>query len=85
MSTKRTVLFTAELQGISFAVKQVNTNQGSKFTIFSFSLSALQTLENFFFKTDHINTNKRYFANIDVDQKEIVFMWVPEHAGMWGN
>ena len=22
---------------------------------------------------------------IDVDQKEIVFMWVPEHAGIRGN
>ena len=22
---------------------------------------------------------------IDVDQKEIVFMWVPGHVGIWGN
>ena len=22
---------------------------------------------------------------IEIDEKEVVFMWVPEHVGIWGN
>ena len=43
-------IYTAELQAILFALKQVYQSKEKKFMIFSDSLSALQALKNF--KTD---------------------------------
>ena len=53
--------------------------------IFSDSLSALQALEK-------LNSNHPLLTQIqdmlyktETDQREIVFMWVPEHVGIRGN
>ena len=53
--------------------------------IFSDSLSALQALGKL--KTDHplLIQIQEFLHKIDVDQKEIVFMWVPGHVGIRGN
>ena len=58
--------------------------------IFSDSLSALQALGKL--KTDHSLLEDGQFLHkiellhkINTDQKEIVFMWVPEHVGIRGN
>ena len=65
-----------------FALKQVYQFQESKFTIFSDSLSALQVLERL--KSDHplMIQIQDMLHKIDVDQTEVVFMWVPEHMGI---
>ena len=50
---------------------------------FSDSLSALQSLEKL--KTDHPSAIQDMLHKIEVDQKKIVFVWVPGHAGIRGN
>ena len=53
--------------------------------IFSKSLSALQVQEKF--KTDYplLIQIQDILHKIDVDQKEIVFIWIPGHVGIGGN
>ena len=78
-------IYTAELQAILLALKQAYQSQESKFMIFSDSLTALQALEKL--KTDHplLIQIQEFLHKINADQKEIVFMWVPEHVGIRGN
>ena len=49
------------------------------------SLSAFPALGNL--KTDHplLVQIQVILQNIDVDEKETVFMWVPGHVAIWGN
>ena len=53
--------------------------------VFSDSLSALQALEKL--KTDHplLIQIQDMLHEIDVNQKEIVFVWGPGRAGIHGN
>ena len=53
--------------------------------IFSDSLSALQALEKL--KSDHplLIQIQDMLHKIEIDQKEVVFMWVPGHVGIHGN
>ena len=53
--------------------------------IFSDSLSALQALGKL--KTDHplLIQIQELLHKININQKEIVFMWVPGHVGIQGN
>ena len=53
--------------------------------IFSDSLSALQALGKL--KTDHplLIQIQELLHKINTDQKEIVFLWIPGHAGIRGN
>ena len=53
--------------------------------IFSDSLSPLQALGKL--KSDHplLIQIQELLHKINVDQKEIVFMWVPRHVGFRGN
>ena len=32
-----------------------------------------------------VDTNTRYATKIEIDQKEVVFMWAPGHVGIRGN
>ena len=75
-------IYTAELQAILLALKQVNQSQERKFVIFSDSLSALQALGKL--KTDHpqLIQIQELLHKINADQKEFVFMWVPGHVGI---
>ena len=68
-------IYTAELQAILFAVKQAYQSQESKFTIFSDSMSALQAPGKL--KSDHplLIQIQDVLHKIEVDQKEVVFMW----------
>ena len=78
-------IYTAELQAVLFALEQAYQSQENRFMIFSDSLSSLQALENL--KTDHplLKQIQDTLHKIDVDQKEIVFMWVPGHVSIRGN
>ena len=82
-------IYTAELKAIVLVPKQAYQSQKSKVVSFclfvSDSLSILQALEKL--NTDHplLIQLQRMFPKIDVDQKEIVFMWVPGHVGIRGN
>ena len=73
-------IYTAELQAILFALKQAYQSQERKFMIFSDSLSTLQAPEKL--KTDHplLIQIQELLHQINEDQKEIVFMWVPGHS-----
>ena len=53
--------------------------------IFSDSLSALQALETF--KSDHhlLIQIQDMLHRIEIDQKEVVFMWFPGHVGIREN
>ena len=53
--------------------------------IFSDSLSALQALEKL--KSDHLLLMQiqDVLYKIEVDQKEVVFIWVPGYVGIRGN
>ena len=53
--------------------------------IFSNLLSALQALGKL--KSDHplLTTIQDMQQKIEVDQKEVVFMWIPGHVGIYGN
>ena len=75
-------IYTAELQAILFALKQVYQSQERKFMIFSDSLSALQALGKL--KTDHplLLQIQELLHKMNAGQKEIVFMWVPGHVGI---
>ena len=72
-------IYTAELQAILFALKQVYQSKEKKFKIFSDSLSALQALKNF--KIDHtlLIQIQELLQKIYADKKETIFMWVPGH------
>ena len=75
-------IYTAELQAVLLALKQAYQSQESKFMIFSDSLSALQALGKL--KTDHpvLIQLQELLHNVNADQKEIIFMWVPGHVGI---
>ena len=79
-------IYTAELQAILFALKQVHQSKtNNKLMIFSGSLSALQALKNF--KTDHpllIQIQER-LHKINADKKGTIFVWVPGNIGIRGN
>ena len=72
-------IYTAELQTILFALKQVYQSKEKKFMIFSNTLSALQALKNF--KTDHplLIQIQELLHKINADKKQTIFMWVPGH------
>ena len=75
-------IYTAKLQAILFALKQVHQSKEKKFMIFSDSLSALQTLKNF--KTDHlllIQMQERLHKS-NANKTETIFIWVPGHIGI---
>ena len=78
-------IYTAELQAILFALKQAYQSQERKFMFFSDSLSALQALGKL--KADHplLIQIQELLHKINTDQKEIVFLWIPGHAGIRGN
>ena len=73
-------IYTAELHATLFAFKQAYQSQESKFMILSGSLSALQALEKS--KTDHplLIQTQDILHKIDVDQKEIGFVWAPGYC-----
>ena len=78
-------IYTAELQAILFALKQVYQSKEKKFMIFWDSLSALQVLKDF--KMDHplLIQIQEPLHKINADKKETIFMWVPGHIGIWEN
>ena len=78
-------IYTAELQAILFALKQVYQSKEKKFMIFSDSLSALQALKNL--KTDHplLIQIHELLHKINADKKEAIFMWIHGHIGNRGN
>ena len=86
MSTERSLFYLhSGAASSSVCLKQAYQSQERKFMIFSDSLSALQALGKL--KTDHplLIQIQELLHIINADQKEIVFMWVPGHAGIRGN
>ena len=67
------------------SIKPTKFEQTNEITDSAWMLSILQALEKL--NTDHplLIQLQRMFPKIDVDQKEIVFMWVPGHVGIRGN
>ena len=53
--------------------------------IFSDSLSALQALEKLNSSHPVLIQIQDMLHKIEVDQKEVVFIWVPGHVGIQGN
>ena len=86
MSAKRSLFYSHSRAASNlFALKQAYQSQESKFIIFSDSLSILQALEKL--QSDHslLIQIQDMLHKIEVDQKELVFVWVSGHVGIRGN
>ena len=70
---------------VAFALKQAYQSQESKFMIFSDSPSAMQALEKLNSNHPLLIQIQDKLHKIEVDQKGVVFMWVPGHVGICGN
>ena len=85
MSTERSLFYLhSGLQAILFALKEAYQSQESKILIFSDSLSALQAMEKSKFYHSLFIQIQCMLHKIDVDQKKIVFMWIPGHVCIRG-
>ena len=78
-------IYTAELRDILLALKYVYYSKGKSFLILSDSLSSLQSILNL--KYDHplLVQILELFTEMTRGGREIVFIWVLDHAGIRGN
>ena len=79
-------IFTAELEGIKFALRYIRISFRKKFVIFCDSKSVLESIDN------HLTDNPLVVEVLDEIQelisrfdKIIQFCWVPSHVGITGN
>ena len=63
----------------------INQSQENNFMIFSDWPIALQVLEKLKSDQPLLIQIQDILHKIEVDLKEVVFMWVPEHVGIHGN
>ena len=77
--------FTAELYGFLEALKAIDVSAADKYTIFSDSLSAIESLKQFAPRNPlvlEIRQKIHRLSNFDID---LQFCWVPAHVGIPGN
>ena len=75
-------IYTAELQAILFALKQVFQSKEKKIMIFSDSLCALQALKKFLIDYPLLIQIQEVSHKINAEKKENIFTWVPGHIGI---
>ena len=78
-------IYSAELQAILLALKHIHQSKEVNFIILSDSLSALQALMGY--KLDHplLIEIRKLHTSLLVENKDIIFVWVPSHIGIKGN
>ena len=78
-------IFTAELTAISKSLEIVSTLQGSNFTIYSDSLSALSAICEYNSQHPIIQRIQEWLYRLSSKFKSVNFCWVPAHVGIAGN
>ena len=78
-------IYTPELQAIFYSLIQAYQCQGSKIFFSRFTLRSASTRKTESLPSPTNKKQQHMLHKIDVDQKEIVFMWVPGHVGFRGN
>ena len=78
-------IYTAELQAIMLAIKQIKQSTETNFLVLSDSLSALQALENNKFDHPLLVQIRVLLGELFEDDIDVVFAWVPSHIGIRGN
>jgi ribonuclease HI len=78
-------IFTAEAKAIQLAFEYKRISSNKHFTIFSDSLSCLQSIKNM--NIDHtyiLDIVKKYYL-LTKQNKSVEFCWIPSHIGISGN
>ena len=78
-------VFTAELNAIRLALRQVYQSRKKKFLILSDSLSSLQAIASKQFRNYLVVDFYNEYAWLVSEGKIVVLAWVPGHVGIWGN
>ena len=80
-------IFTAELMGMASALHNQQAKKQNKILILTDSLSGLQALQNKNTKNRPklINQILKSANNLTDAGKQIVFIWIPAHVGIYGN
>ena len=80
-------IFTAELMGMASALHNQQAKKQNKILILTDSLSGLQALQNKNTKNRPklINQILKSANNLTDAGKQIVFVWIPAHVGIYGN
>ena len=82
---KIATIFTAELEAIRAAIKEIINTRNRNFTIYSDSLSAIQAINNFNHQSPMIMEIQKDMVQCTNDHKNITLCWVPSHTGIVGN
>ena len=77
-------IFTAEVQAVNLSLDYISESSGSKFVVFSDSLSVLQSIKNINLTNPYISKLLLKLNELPLD-KTIVFCWLPSHVGIRGN
>ena len=78
-------IFTAELNAILKALKEILIFSGNKFTLYCDSKSVLQSLEHFNPQHPLVLEIIEWLFLVKRRGKEVDFCWVPSHVGIQGN
>ncbi|XP_066973192.1 uncharacterized protein [Macrobrachium rosenbergii] len=78
-------IFTAEINAILKALKEILIHNGNNFIIYSDSKSVLQALESFNPLNPLILEVLEWLFLLKRREKEVKFCWVPSHVGVDGN
>ena len=81
---KNVSIFTAEIRAIEIALNEINTCQESKHIIFTDSKSALQAIQDIWTPNPLVRRVLELHNKLR-KTKDIIFCWVPSHAGIRGN
>ena len=78
-------IYTAELRAILLALSHVYYSKEKSFLILSNSLSSLQSILNLKYHHPVLVQILELYTEMTREGREIVFIWVPGHVGIWGN
>lgn len=78
-------IFTAEAHAINLALKFVASSDKNKFMICSDSLSCLLAIESCKTKHPVILKIVEIYKSLVAIGKEVIYVWIPSHVGIYGN
>lgn len=78
-------IFTAEAKAIQLAFEYIKSSTANKFTIYSDSLSCLQSIKNMKIEQPYILDLLVQYYHLTHQGKVIEFCWIPSHIGIPGN
>ena len=78
-------IFTAEAKAIQLAFEFIKISSDKHFTIFSDSLSCLQSIKNRNIEHPYILDILKQYYFVTKQNKSVEFCWIPSHIGIHGN